>query len=266
MRNEYLETLGLNEGASKDDVKKAYRKLAKVYHPDVSKDPNAKLKFIAVNEAYKFLTLVGSQGFAQVDDQSHSSYEYDIRDNAYEAWRRKAQSFAREQAREAERQQQELTKSLLRYFDWAMIFVVAFNLLLWLDDSLAVVETQEQLIEINIFDEELHHYDELIFDQHHFKFESRTLDPMRRGRFVSALVSSTPIFDIPKYVDIEMSHGVKRYDQHAGILGFFGFLVQVILLCYVLFKVVIKTLDIQLTVAVVIVFSVAVQIILFLTT
>jgi curved DNA-binding protein len=52
---DYYEILGLNRGAAPDDVKLAYRKLARKYHPDVSKEPNAEEKFKELQEAYEVL-------------------------------------------------------------------------------------------------------------------------------------------------------------------------------------------------------------------
>ena len=52
---DYYKTLGLERGAGDDDIKKAYRKLARRYHPDVSKEANAKEKFQEVAEAYETL-------------------------------------------------------------------------------------------------------------------------------------------------------------------------------------------------------------------
>jgi len=48
--------LGLPYGAPKDDIKKAYRKLAKQWHPDVNHSPEATGKFKQINEAYQILT------------------------------------------------------------------------------------------------------------------------------------------------------------------------------------------------------------------
>lgn len=264
MSNEYLETLGLNEGASKEEVKKAYRRLSKVYHPDVSNDEHAKQKFIAINEAYKFLMLVGPDGTNFESRKPTTSYSYDVQHHDYEELRRKARAYAWKQAREAERRQQELTKRLLKYFDLAMVLVLSLNLFLLLDDRLEVVQTEENIVGTNIFDVGPRNYDELILERHHFKFDFRTLDPLRRGGYRKVLVSSSPIGDIPKYVDIEMAEGVQRYDQHTGVLGFFGFLIEVILLSCFLYKVVVKTLDMQLTMAVVIVFAVVIQLMIFL--
>lgn len=52
---DYYASLGLERGASDADIKKAYRKLAHKYHPDVSKEPGAEAKFKEIAEAYQTL-------------------------------------------------------------------------------------------------------------------------------------------------------------------------------------------------------------------
>lgn len=52
---DYYRALGVARGASKDDIKRAYRRLARKYHPDVSKEPDAEARFKEVNEANEVL-------------------------------------------------------------------------------------------------------------------------------------------------------------------------------------------------------------------
>ncbi|MBR5295062.1 MAG: DnaJ domain-containing protein, partial [Clostridia bacterium] len=56
-KRDYYEVLGLSKSASEDEIKKAYRKLAKKYHPDMNPgDQEAEVKFKEVNEAYSVLS------------------------------------------------------------------------------------------------------------------------------------------------------------------------------------------------------------------
>jgi len=55
-KRDYYEVLGVSKTASDDEIKKAYRRLAKKYHPDVSTEDNAEAKFKEVQEAYDVLS------------------------------------------------------------------------------------------------------------------------------------------------------------------------------------------------------------------
>ena len=54
-KRDYYDILGVSKDASQEDIRKAYRALAKKYHPDVSKEENAEAKFKEVQEAYDVL-------------------------------------------------------------------------------------------------------------------------------------------------------------------------------------------------------------------
>jgi molecular chaperone DnaJ len=56
MARDYYELLGIPRTADKNEIKQAFRKLAREYHPDVSKHPDAEAKFKEINEAYEVLS------------------------------------------------------------------------------------------------------------------------------------------------------------------------------------------------------------------
>lgn len=64
---DFYKTLNVSKGASQDEIKKAYFKMAKEFHPDVNKAPEAKEKFATINEAYETL---GDENKRRVYDQT----------------------------------------------------------------------------------------------------------------------------------------------------------------------------------------------------
>src|SRR3954471_9924436 len=52
---DYYEALGVSRDAGEDDIRSAYRKLARQYHPDVNKEPDAEDRFKEISEAYEVL-------------------------------------------------------------------------------------------------------------------------------------------------------------------------------------------------------------------
>lgn len=68
-KRDYYEVLGVAKGASDNEIKRAYRKLARQYHPDVNKEVDSEEKFIEVKEAYDVLS--DSQKRAVYDQYGH---------------------------------------------------------------------------------------------------------------------------------------------------------------------------------------------------
>lgn len=86
MAKNYYEELGVSRDSTADEIKKAYRKLARKYHPDISKEADAEAKMQAINVAYDTLSdgtkkaeydqmLDHPQGFSHAGQGQHSGFD-----------------------------------------------------------------------------------------------------------------------------------------------------------------------------------------------
>ncbi|HOT15168.1 MAG TPA: DnaJ domain-containing protein [Bacteroidales bacterium] len=129
--NKYFKILQLSENASEEDIRKAYRKLAKEYHPDVNKSKDAHEKFIEISEAYEILLSQRNKRLAK--EQPYETAASKAAEEAeYERFREEIRERASRQAQmryeEFVRQNEAFQKSGLK--DLGLLFTIFIRLLL----------------------------------------------------------------------------------------------------------------------------------------
>ncbi len=129
-KKDYHKTLELERDAGPEEIKQAYRKMAKRYHPDINKSPDAHERFIEITEAYEILI---NRDLHEYYIHRAKSSDPEFMRAQYERARREAQESARRYARmkfEKFRQEQEAFKKsgwhdlilTLRYFTRILLF------------------------------------------------------------------------------------------------------------------------------------------------
>jgi hypothetical protein len=90
---DYYKVLGLSTEASVEEIKKAYRSKARLYHPDINHGPDAKEHFIAITEAYDF--LIANHEKIISDEQAYYQAMDDWKKYRQSRSRRRANAYAR---------------------------------------------------------------------------------------------------------------------------------------------------------------------------
>jgi hypothetical protein len=90
---DYYNILGLPVNPSCEEIKKAYRKKARLYHPDINPSPEAKDLFISATEAYEFLLTFREKIIT--DEQAYQQVMDDWRKYRQDRTRKRATSYAR---------------------------------------------------------------------------------------------------------------------------------------------------------------------------
>ncbi len=85
---DYYKLLDLSKESSVDEIKRAYRKKARLYHPDINPDPDAKDKFIIITEAYDFL----------ITNHEKIMHSEEVYEQTMEDWRKYRQDRSRKRA------------------------------------------------------------------------------------------------------------------------------------------------------------------------
>jgi hypothetical protein len=89
---DYYEIMGLQSDATIDEIKKAYRNKARIYHPDINPSPDAKDHFISITEAYEF--LISNHNKIKSDEDAYRDAMEDWRKYRLDRSRKRATVYA----------------------------------------------------------------------------------------------------------------------------------------------------------------------------
>lgn len=259
MRDYHLSVLGLDSSASKDDIKSAYRKLSKRYHPDINKSPNAHEQFIRINEAYENLESTPTQ-------QIFTSFynEVDIEEQQRMEYKRRA----REREIEYLRHQQKVLKRVLFVFTPAAIGILLLNILLAADYYLPLQNHTQSIIgkgkvlESHSRNAQRHRYDEIYFNDFTMRFDHGEI--LNLDHYDKAIVQATLIFSMPIYAIITVDGRSQRFQQAYNIYNIFGYLIPVMIVLGGLFFLLKKPIR-KLNISIVLLMFFLLQLYVFLT-
>ena len=268
--NKYLQILELQPGVSKKEIKTAYRRLSKKYHPDVSKDANAKEKFISINEAYKFLMEVGAHPKQQTS--STTAYDYDPYGQDYEAWRIRARAYAKKRAFEAERERSLLIKKILVYFGYLAVVIGLFDVLLVVDYMLPHQTRSDEIVSMEgafkIYDRRYdrqsftYKYIDLKLKTNHIRLTTEAAPYLKV--FDQVTITSTGIFNKPVSLEINTENTSQTFKQAYGIYRGFGFLIPIVLISFLFYSFIVKSQENKFSLAVVLFMLFVIQLYVFI--
>lgn len=260
MRNRYLEILQLQPGATKQDVKVAYRRLSKEYHPDRNSSQGAAEKFLAIHEAYRFLSEVGPS-----PQKEKVTYNYDPHKAAYEEQRRRAYEFARNRAREERNRQDRIMATILRYFNLAAIGIGAFNALLALDFLLAPKEFTQRVLLLDTVNLNIrgsvHQYDDIRFED--FRMRVGTGETYGIHGEEEAVVEASPLFRVPIRARVALPEKTLVMEQRYSVFRVLGYIIPAMGVLLLLYYVLIKDPDRRLAIALLMTVLFFIQLFLF---
>lgn len=265
MSNKYLDILELQPGATKKDLKAAYRRLSKRYHPDINKEANAEEKFIEIAEAYNFLTHTGPK-----PNNEQTTYDYDPFVTDYELWRQAARAKAKQRAREKYQEEVAFIADVTNGFNVVVIIFIVFNILLLLDYALPR-KTYNQRIDVakisNIYTDATidsyvfvgYNFDEISLEDFNITYEKNVLPNF--NHYERAAVITTPIFKKPTSIIIVRDGIIEEYSKPYNIYRYFK-VIPFMLMLLVAYGF-IKNIDQKLGLAIVLIIFVLYEMLMF---
>ena len=229
MRTKYLKILELSPDATEKEVKEAYRRLSKKYHPDINKNPEAEETFIAISNAYDYLIHTKDSSFG-VRQRFDPEIEKISR-------RQKARAYVHRKRREKAEHQKALMDKIFQRFNYFIYILIGLNILFATDMLLPFKEVSQEIISIekifNIRNQYIN--DAVILENYAFDLPKYTLNPL--GDNGPAKVFASRIFKIPDYAIFTINGEIYQWVPEYSLYKHFNTLIPVVfILSFVYFR------------------------------
>ncbi len=264
MIDHYLQILGLQRGASQGEVKIAFRRLAKKYHPDKNTSETAKQKFITIHEAYKFLLDAGTQ---PLHEMSHKSPNHTT-PHTYREWQEQARVYAFQKAKEAEEEQRKMLFKIYAFFNYFALLILAFNLLISIDYFLPKNQDKQLLtgvykvIETDRYGRSHYKYNDFQFSKVRLRadiYESKELIGSEEAE-----ITSTPLLGTLLYARFRLNGQVVDLKPALSIYRIFVYLIPGVFLFLIGYYATHKRSHNKLTYAITALFVLVIQLYIFI--
>lgn len=230
MREYHLGKLDLDINATQEQIREAYRRLSKQYHPDLNSSESAHEKFIEISNAHTYLTSKISHDVYQSQDSVDEQSDYEI-------WREKALQKSFENSIQREIYLQGLIQKINKFYLSPIIALsILFNLLLGIDYFLPYVAKDQKLLgiepvyvsegkyrKIHIRGNYKYRYNDYIFDDYVLRTNGGKVDVVDEYDWAKVFV--TRIFDETMHASIKSRGAIYNYKNLYNVFTYFGYII-----------------------------------------
>ncbi len=226
MEEQYLRVLDVPPDATEQQIKRAYRRLAKRYHPDRSTDPLDHERFLEITEAYRFLTE------PEFTPPPRPAYAPDSFAEEYERRRQAARHFAQHQAEERLRQRLAATLSVNRIL-MVIISLVAFTEFIFIIDYQLPPQTiASEVISVSYnLPAMTGLHSRVYFSERNFSADYENISRVQPGD--QATIAITPWLGTILWVEFGASDSYQVKPAYGVYQGYRFFITWILILCSV---------------------------------
>lgn len=246
--------VGVEPGASEEEIKTAYRRQVKTLHPDVNKAPGAHEQFVLLSQAYEYLLRYGKVLVLEPTYEEEGAEQ-----RRREQWQREKRARWEKRQQEKAMQRFRALQKIYQVFNVLVAFCFLYATVLAVDYALPLTEYQEEVVEVHkVYQGSgarggrrmTYSYDDVYFRD----FKIRVLKGEGPSTAGPARVYTSPLLQIVRRADVMEKDMALVLEPAYGFYSTFGFLIPLLLFLGIAYYRLSRQGDLRLTVGVLILF------------